>query len=739
MQGPVPGESDPRSFAELFFRSLSGKPNGSGIPIQGCLALLDRIDALIMGLDPGGRILFLNRKCRDLLGIDRNVPPGETSLDRFVPESHPFDPGELVRRFDPAKPDAAVDIELPILDGGGTERITRWKIEFFADRENRLAGLMGSGEDITQQYQAQKELEVRRTYFDRLFESSPAAGAITDPGGKVLRVNTEFTRLFGYLPEEAEGSSIDDLLSPEPLYEQARKLTREAALGRITRVDETVRRHKTGREVPVSVLGAPVVISGKVKAVYAIYQDITAQVRAEAELRKSEEKYRAIFEGSRDAVFIADQGARFIDVNRAAEELTGYSREELVGMRIPDLHEAMDQGAYQQFFHHIMEGHPVTTQAAILRKDGRKIETEFSNQCIVIDGIPAMHTTARDITQRKAQERALEESRDLFKTLIDAAPDIVYFKDAECRNVIVNQAYLESFQIEKSRVIDRRDEDFMPASLAENCRRSDRRVFQSGKMVVSELENLEEDGKITVFETRKSPIMARDGRVKGLIGISRDISERKKMEYELRKALGEKTVMLQEIHHRVKNNLQIVTSLLNLQMEGVEDPAVRGLFQETRSRIKSMALIHEQLYRSANLNQIDFKHYLHRLTDHLRHSHGFPDRRIKLEIQAEETFLNITAAVPCGLLINELVSNAFIHGFPGNREGRIRVILKQKSPKTYFLAVEDDGVGLPEGLDPEKTESLGLQLVKLLSRQLGGKLNWSSRGGTRFHILFKPA
>jgi PAS domain S-box-containing protein len=233
-----------------------------------------------------------------------------------------------------------------------------------------------------------------------------------------------------------------------------------------------------------------------------------------------------------------------------------------------------------------------------------------------------------------------------------------------------------------------------------------------------------------------SPIEDANGRIIGAAIIARDITERKQVEAYLKASLREKEVLLKEIHHRVKNNLQVVSSLLGLQAQMIADPRLRAPFEESRARIQTMALIHQQLYRSGNLAQINFAEYLRDLATRVVHASRVGQGRLSLEISAEAVYLPIETAIPCGLLLHELLSNCVKHAFPEGRSGTISVTVCRHPQGTHELTVRDDGVGLPEELDVRATASLGLRLVHLLAAQLHGTLTFESREGTTVTLSF---
>ena len=233
-----------------------------------------------------------------------------------------------------------------------------------------------------------------------------------------------------------------------------------------------------------------------------------------------------------------------------------------------------------------------------------------------------------------------------------------------------------------------------------------------------------------------------DGQALRVAGSHTDITEAKAAEQRIAAALHEKEALLKEIYHRVKNNLQVVASLLTMQGHSVDDPAVRALFDDSAARVMAMSEVHEQLYRSHDLASIDFKRYLGQLVERLASQHG--RQGVRIESALDQVVLGIETAIPCALIVNELVSNAVKHAFPHGSAGRIQVGLQADGEDGARLWVEDDGVGLQPGFSPATSRSLGWRLVVGLVNQIGGKLvvgaDTSSRihSGTRIVINFRP-
>lgn len=217
--------------------------------------------------------------------------------------------------------------------------------------------------------------------------------------------------------------------------------------------------------------------------------------------------------------------------------------------------------------------------------------------------------------------------------------------------------------------------------------------------------------------------------------LQEEVRVRQCAEERLKASLQEKEVLLREIHHRVKNNLQVIATLFNLQSGAVKDRQTADLLRESQNRVKSMAIIHEKLYRAKDLARIDYEQYVHNLTSHLFRSFGM-DARVRVHITVDAVYLGVDTAIPCGLIITELVSNSLKHAFPQGREGEIQIDLRSHPGQKYILTVQDNGVGFPSELDHRTTNSLGLQIVHALTQQLDGSIELSRAGGTCFQITF---
>lgn len=385
------------------------------------------------------------------------------------------------------------------------------------------------------------------------------------------------------------------------------------------------------------------------------------------------------------------------------------------------------------------------------------------------------------VNECKQVELALRESEEQLRTLINAMPDIVAFKDGEGRWLEANDFDLKLFQLEQVEYRGKKDSDlaeFSPfyrdAFLA--CEESDEVAWQARTTSRADEMIPRSEGPPMYFDIIKVPMFHADGRRKGLVIVGRDIttrklaevelsqyqeqleslvqertaelgeanahlqteiSERKRVEEQLRESLAEKENLLKEIHHRIKNNLQVVSTLLELQSYSLADEQSRRCFQDSQDRIRSMAMIHEKLYQASDVFFIDFGEYLDDLSKKLFNSYVSEPSRVSLRIEAEAVAVGIDDAIPCGLIVNELVSNSLKYAFADGRKGEITVCFRAGVDGCIMLTVSDNGIGLPAGLDIGATETLGLQLVTILTRQLRGSIQLEREQGTTFAINFK--
>ncbi|MBF0345766.1 MAG: PAS domain S-box protein [Nitrospirae bacterium] len=353
---------------------------------------------------------------------------------------------------------------------------------------------------------------------------------------------------------------------------------------------------------------------------------------------------------------------------------------------------------------------------------------------------PGTTDLAEDVNRLLCIEQALQESDKRYNSLIQAIQEGIISIDAEGNIIGFNKEACSLFGYEQEEVIGKPLTLFIPNRHMDTYMRGLRFIqilgdaYFAGKRI--ELEGVKKDGSEFFFDLSVVSWKARG--IKCYTGIMRDITSRKQMEEQIRASVREKEVLLREVRHRVKNNMQIITSLLNLQIGYIEDEKVREVFNETRNRIKVMSLIHESLYQADSLDHIPFAQYIDNLARALYRSYGVSSSKITMIKKIPELSLGIDTAIACGLVINELLSNSLKYAFPSAVTGEVGIALKQLNQEEYEITVWDNGVGIDDNLDIRNTETLGLQLVtSIVEKQLNGSISLDSSFGTSFTIRFK--
>ena len=566
---------------------------------------------------------------------------------------------------------------------------------------------------------------------------------VLDTSGNVRQINKKGCEILGYKEDEILGKDWFSHFLPKESRDEVRSVFIKLIKGDLKPpefyTNPVVTKHNGQRYLSFH-NGILRDREGNIVGTLSSGEDITERKKAEEALRNSEQKYRNFFKTARDCVFITSRDGKWLDMNDAAVELFGYeSKEELRKVRIYDLYvRPEERDIHLKKIERI--GYEKENPIDLKKKDGTIIHTLITSVPIRDERgeVRAYQGSIRDITKQKNTEEALKESEAHYRALFDRSRDFVFIHDFEGNFIEANKAALDIFGYSKEeiRILNFR------SLLADDKQNSEveralKELAETGRQKeLTEFKLKKKNGEIIWVET-KSSVIYRDGKPAAVQGIGRDVTKRKKAEQQLERSLHEKEVLLQEIHHRVKNNMQIIISLLRLQSRDVQDRRDLELFRMSQERIYSMALIHEKLYRSKDFTRVNFAQYFESFIIHILHTYNVDSNRIRYNLDVREVRADINKAIPLGLIFNELVSNVFKHAFPDGRRGEVLIKLRRhKKNKKITLTIRDNGVGMPDELDLENPKTLGLQLVKDLVEQINGDIRITKKAGTEIEIIF---
>jgi PAS domain S-box-containing protein len=519
-------------------------------------------------------------------------------------------------------------------------------------------------------------------------------------------------------------------------------LLAQNALGKGTGPDEFILKRKDGTQVTVEIRTQPVRVEGHT-LVLGIARDITERKNIEEALRASEEKYRILHEFAGEAIFTFFLDLKLMEINKAACEYIGFSREELLGENVFDLGilHPDDMGRAAENTSKILskEKHLVVDKLRFKGKHGLYGTFQVTSTPVIRNGeIVAITNVCRDITNEERLYSALEASERKYRFLFNAGNDAIFVygltEDKKPANFIeVNDLTCMMTGYSREELHGLTPLDIVPPSERQKVYESNR-ILREMKHRLFERTIVAKEGRTIPCEI-SSHFFELNG-VPTVLAIARDITERKRMEGNLKATLKEKDILLREIHHRVRNNLQIMSSLLRLHARQISDEKAQEAFQESQTRIRSIAMIHENLYQSRDFASVDFADYIQKVVTHLVVVYKVDPRRVLFKEEVRTVDLDVSRAIPCGLIVNELISNSLKYAFPGGKKGEVTVKMFEDEAGRFHLIVRDTGVGFPEDVDIEKPQTLGFQIVSDLTKQLEGRIELRRKDGTEFEITF---
>ena len=593
-----------------------------------------------------------------------------------------------------------------------------------------------------------RELKASEDKYKRLAENSrDMIYSMTLPEGKYLYVNHSAETITGYTVDEFYNSKRLLLNSIHPDFKDYYKKTWEQLLNGINPPNYEYKIiTKSGEEKWLNQRnslikddkGNPIVIEGNVT-------DISEQKEVEEDLKRREVEFRIEYQKLLRAQRVAEIG--IWENNLATNDLhwteemytiLGFNPNEPANLNeVIKIFPPEELQRFQQAVEGaIKDDIPYSMDYKIVRPDGLERYIHDEGQIIRDDlgNAKSMFGTTQDITRRKMVEKSLKDSEFKFRNLVETTPDMIWEID---RNGIFTYISPQSSFIlgyTPQEIIGKNMLSFIQPEAVDKIKEIfNTHINNFTKINTLEVPAYRNDGNDITLEIRSVRASDNKDNNDGFQGTARDITEKTIATNQLKTSIKEKDILLQEIHHRVKNNMQIISSLLNLQITYLDDEEAVNLLKESQNRVRSMAIIHEKLYQSNDFTKINITEYINSLVNGLFYSYSIKTE-INSIINVDDVELNIETAVPLGLILNELISNSLKHGF-ATGSGEVYIKLKNIDDK-YEMIVGDTGIGFPKGLDFQKTESLGLQLVNNLVNQIDGEIELKLNHGTEFKITF---
>jgi PAS domain S-box-containing protein len=483
------------------------------------------------------------------------------------------------------------------------------------------------------------------------------------------------------------------------------------------------------------------IISGNISAVFMIIMSvilIRKQIREkvkesaarklkEKELGNKQKELETLMNIMPVGVYYFDSFSNCIYVNDSWSKITGYLFEEVYGTDLMHvIHPDDREKVFNSLSKSLAEGRKFSDEYRFLCKNGQ-VKHIFGEASMRLDSngvLLGFIGSVMDISEQHNFKEELIKYNRLFEALAEGIPDPIFVKDINGKYEFINTPAAKMIGKEIEDIIGKTDHDVFPEVIAKDTIEKDRAVYENEEILNYELSTVMPDGTLKTFLTTKGIIRNSLNKPIGLFGILRDITSFKENENNIKRSLTQKETLLREVHHRVKNNLQVVASLLRLQAGYIKDPESRHFFRDSQNRISTIAILHEKLYGSESFTSVELKRYVEQLMDILITSLGINREVIKINTDIEELDIDVEYSVPIGLVLNEIITNSFKYAFPGNRTGEIFVNIYKIDDKLN-IRIGDNGIGLCEELDIEHLESLGLQLIfTLVEGQLAGKVKF---------------
>ncbi|MGB9938916.1 PAS domain S-box protein [Methanosarcina sp.] len=738
-------------------------------------------------IDAEATTTYVNEKMAEMLGYSQEEMIGRLVWDFTDERGKAILKLNIEKRLEKRRQGIDESHELKLIRKDGSSLWVLVNSKYLFNKDGKFTGSLSMLTDITERKRTEEKLKQSEKQYWTLGDTIPYGVWLTDAAGYCTYVSASFLELVDMSMEQVQKFGWLHLLPPEDVQPTIDHWLRCIQTG-----EEFEREHrfraKDGSYRNLLAIGRPIKNEeGEITGWVGLNLNITERKQVEEALTKSENEFRTLAENSPDVIARFDRQNRHMYANPAAAESYGRSQEEILGKTHTELGRNPEQvrfweGHYENVF---TTGKPETMEFQYTSPQGKKYY--FNTQIVpeFVDGkVISVLAISRDIIDIKKAEAKLKKTLENLENLVKgrtAELEKAYksLKESEKRlaeaqkmahlgnwdwNIVTDEVHWSD---ELYRIFGRNPQELDPTyqEFLSYVHPGDRdyvssatNIAMNGKPYSIDYRIISTDGAERVVHEQGEVIFDKKNIPARMRGIVQDITERKKAEEALEKM---EKIRIKEIHHRIKNNLQVISSLLDLQaetfshLETCKTPEVVEAFIESQNRVISMALIHEELYKGDKIDTLDFAAYLRKLTVDLFGSYNPGNKDIGFKLDLKQVYLGMDTAIPLGIIVNELVSNAFKHAFPARREGEIRINLRRVEASSfeseiigqdkacteengfdYRLEVSDNGKGIREEIDFENTDSLGLQLVNILVQQIDGCIKLERDHGAKFIIWF---
>lgn len=649
---------------------------------------------------------------------------------------------------DGIKQNGVFEGEIVNIDRNGRKFVSSLTANGLFDDAGNLIGGMGVSRDITQIKADQEKLRNSEEQYKALFNQALIGITRIAIDGSFLKVNEHFSKITGFSAEELSSMNRTDLLHPAdlPLLNLqfndliSGKQNQVETQKRIIKKDGSIMDVLTNLSVVKNADGTPEYLVG-------VYEDITERLKAQQALFEQKAKLYAILESSTHLVFSVDRNFQLVSFNHNTQRLfeSVYGITPFIGLKL-DGREVFSSDKRNSLWGakvaSALSGEMEYFESDFMDKSGKQSFWEiFLSPVINNDGsITEVAGVGHNLTERKLAEQDARNQAAKLNAIFQSSSQQIYTVNSRRELSSFNEVYEKNALRDFGRkpvlginVTKAVFELFSPEEAAYYLEAQDK-AFQ-GIPQQYEYRKLASDGNVYYYQVYLDPIVLGDQAIEEVSYLVHDITERKIAQKKIVASLKEKEILLKEVHHRVKNNLQVISSILNLQKSYLKDDSIGDILGELQNRIISMAFVHENLYRANDFSTIDLNGYVSDLLRHIAQSFHRDHIRLQPDLMEKNIPLSLDQAIPCGLIINELVSNAFKYGFPDKKKGLVKVSIRENKGQIQ-ISVQDNGVGFPKDFTFEQSPTLGLQLVTSLVSQLDGSIHQVQTKGVGFSVKF---